>query len=46
LEEAAPFATASFTQEVGQTGVLSPQFRQIVDYHDRWCAAHSGRPLA
>lgn len=46
LKKAAPFASAHFASEVGQTNVAHPELQMIVDYHDTWCAAQSGKPLA
>ena len=46
LRKSAPFASAAFTAEVGQAGPPAPELQLIVDYHDQWCAAHSGKPLA
>jgi len=46
LRQSAGYASASFTAEVGHNGAAQPEAQLILDYHDRWCAAHSGRPLA
>lgn len=46
LKKAAPFASARFAAEVGQSNAVHPELRLIADYHDTWCAAHSGKPLA
>lgn len=46
LRKSAPFASAAFTAEVGRAGPPVPELQLIVDYHDQWCAAHSGKPLA
>lgn len=47
LKKAAPYATTAFTAEVGAQGSPSPpELRRIIGYHDAWCAAASGKPLA
>lgn len=46
LKKAAPFASAAFTAEIGGASAPLPELQLITDYHDRWCAALSGRPLA
>jgi hypothetical protein len=47
LRKAAPFASARFAAAIGQTEVMpDPEVRLVIDYHDRWCAADSEKPLA
>jgi len=46
LKKAAPFASARFAHEIGQSNGTPPELRMIVEYHDQWCAALSDKPLA
>lgn len=46
LKKGAPFASAHFATEIGSSNTAHPDLRMIVDYHDAWCAAQSGKPLA
>lgn len=46
LKKAAPYATAAFTARVGSSHAPPPELQLILDHHDSWCAAESGRPLA
>jgi hypothetical protein len=46
LRESAPYASASFTADVGASTVAPPELRLVADYHDQWCSARTGKPLA
>ena len=46
LRRAEPYASAAFTAEIGQSAAVLPELQRIVEYHDNWCRAHSGKALA
>lgn len=46
LRKSATYASAAFTADFGVPTVPPPALRLVVDYHDQWCGARSGKPLA
>ena len=46
LQKGSSYASASFAADVGSSGIVPPELRLVTDYHDQWCGAQTGKPLA